>query len=601
MIQKRRIPLMFKNAMKKQYWFTHTWFWQSYTTVKGLAFLSLIVLILYMLTNFIIIGVQKSIIDDVFMNQQFEKLPLTLLIFAAGFLGFAMLNPVNAMIRDAVYSRFLLNLSTRYMQHIGRIPLQEYQKERVAQYVYHFSQDIRGLAEAVTKEIPTTIQQTLYIILLMGVIGWISPVILAFILLFSVMYVILGRCFAPNIKKVSMDVQERKSELLVHIEEGISSTREVIAYHRLKWERAIYDQLFGKYFQSVMKEGRLENKHLFLSDPMRWGANIVVLGYGGYLVLTGQLSIGWLVVIYQFCSQLMEAMQLLFQLILKISGKMAYFNRLDRVFQTPAHADGVEELTEPIRKLSFDGVSFIYNESKMPVLENINLSIHKGQKVAFVGTSGGGKSTLLQLISRDFDLRDGEILVNGVTPLNTISRSSWASRVQIVFQEPYLFQETIETNVRLGRERFTIQDIERVCRIAHIHDFVQTLPNGYQTVIGERGITLSGGQRQRLALARALLNHPDILVLDEATSALDTETERKVQHGIDDTMQGGIMIVVAHRLSTIENADVIYVLDQGSIVELGTHIDLMTKQGAYARLYDQQKRYDNEVIVGTGL
>jgi ABC-type bacteriocin/lantibiotic exporter with double-glycine peptidase domain len=568
-----------------------TWFWQSYSKVRWYAVLSMLVLIVYMLTNFIIIGVQKWIIDDVFFSQQYDNLPFMLFIFAAGFMAFAILNPVNAMIRDFVYNKFLINVSKRYINHVGRLPLYIFQKERTAQYVYHFSHDIRSFSQAVTKEIPTAVQQAVYIILLMAVIGWISPVILGCVLFFSLMYIVLGRYFSPKIKKSNKKVQDRKSKLLVHIEEGISSTREVVAYHRQQWEKAIYDRLFGSYFKSVIAEGKLENQHLFLSEPMRWGANISILGYGGYLVITGQLSIGWLVVVYQFGSQLMEAMQLLFQLLMKISGKMANFERLDRLFQEKIIDDGSVDMLEPISQITFHNLSFEYDQSQKPILNNVDLTMRKKQKIAFVGTSGGGKSTLLQILSKDNTPSEGLVLINGTIPLNDIAHSSWSSRVQVVFQEPYLFQESIEINVRIGCDNVDFEDVVNACRLAQIHDYIETLPEGYQTIIGERGITLSGGQRQRLALARSVLNQPDVLLLDEATSALDMETERKVQQSLDETMVNGIMIVVAHRLSTIENADVIYVLDQGSIVESGNHHQLIANQGVYAKLYDQQREF----------
>lgn len=578
-----------KNSVSQK---RRSWFWKNYSKVTVLASISMLVLILYMLTNFVIIGVQKWIIDDVFMGQQYDQLHILLLIFALGFISFGILNPINAMTRDAVYNKFLLSLSTEYMTHVSKLPLQIFQKERIARYVYYFSQDIRGFSEAITKDIPTVIQQGLYIILLMGIIGYISPLILFICVTFSILYILLGRYFSPKIKQVNKQVQEDKSRLLVHIEEGISSTREVISFQRQNWEKTLYDRLFGRYFTSVMKEGKLENKHLFLSDPMRWGANIAILGYGGYLVINGDLSVGWLVVIYQFGSELMNAMQMLFQLVLQISAKMSYYDRLNKLFQQERLSDGNQQLTESINELTFSNVSFAYNKSQGNILKGIDLSISRGQKIAFIGTSGGGKSTLLQLLSKDNVMIDGMIQINQTTPLQHISCSSWSNKVHIVFQEPYLFRESLETNIRLGLENVSMDQIISACKAVHIHDYIMRLPEGYQTVIGERGLTLSGGQRQRIALARAIVNKPDILLLDEATSALDMETERRVQESLDSIMKEGLMIVVAHRLSTIENADVIYVLDDGEIVEFGTHEKLLTKHGVYARLYQQQS---NEV------
>lgn len=563
------------------------WLWKNLSLVKWGLLLSFTMLTLYMLTNFVMIGIQKWLIDEVFLAGEYDKLPFYLSIFAAGFMSFLILNPVSAYTRDFAFNRFHLSLSEDLMRHIYRIPFSHFQKERTANFVYHFTQDVRGLAEAVTREVPTSIQQVLKVLLLIGVIGWTSPVILVFVIVFAGIYYLLGRYFAPRIKELRRQVEENKSGVVVHIEEGISSTREVIAFHRLKWESIIYNLLFSKYFDSVMKEGKLENKHLFLSEPIKWGTNIVVLGYGGYVVLAGSMTLGTFVVMYQFSSQLMEALQLLFQMFMRLSGKMAYFERLDQVFQQePMHA-GEVPLEGKINSLQLKGVSFRYEQGLNDVLKGIDLQIPIGKKVAFVGTSGGGKTTITQLLLRAIEPTSGEILVNG-TPLQQIKRADWTSRVGVVFQDTYLYQGSILSNLVLGREGIEIEKVMEACETAQIHEFIESLPDGYETVIGERGITLSGGQRQRVSLARTLLHDPEILILDEATSALDMETERLVQQGLDSKMKGKTMIVIAHRLSTVENADVIYVLDKGTIVEKGTHQELMNLGKVYKSLYVQQ-------------
>jgi ABC-type multidrug transport system fused ATPase/permease subunit len=566
-----------------------SWLWRNLSPVKWGLLLSFTLLTLYMLTNFVIVGVQKWLIDDVFMTGQYDKLPFYLFIFAAGFMGFLVLNPVSAYARDLAFNRFHLSLSEDLMRHVYSIPFGHFQKERTANFVYFFTKDVRSLAEAITREVPLSIQQVINVILLMVIIGWTSPLILLFVVFFGGIYFLLGRYFAPRIKEYHRQVQENKSNVVVHIEEGISSTREVIAFHRLKWESKIYNRLFSKYFDSVMEEGKLENKHLFLSEPIKWGTNIVVLGYGGYVVLTGNMTLGTFVVMYQFSSQLMEALQKLFQMFMGLSGKMAYFERLDEVFQQEPMREGELTMEGKITRLQFEGVTFRYEQGQNDVLKSVDLEIPIGKKVAFVGTSGGGKTTITQLLLRAIEPTNGEIAVNGI-PLQQIKRTDWTSRVGIVFQDTYLYQGSILSNLVLGRgDSLAMVKVVEACKTAQIHEFIESLPDGYETVIGERGITLSGGQRQRISLARALLHDPEILILDEATSALDMETERQVQHGLDRAMKGKTMIVIAHRLSTVENADVIYVLDKGTVVEKGTHEELLSVGKVYGSLYVLQK------------
>ncbi|GAA0352842.1 ABC transporter ATP-binding protein [Bacillus horti] len=560
------------------------WLRKHLSHLKWPLLLSLLIHIIYMLTDFVIIGVQKWIIDDVFMEGDYTSLWTYILIFATGIISFLLLNPINAYFRDRVYNKPLLGLSTDLMKHIQSLVYGKFQQERTARYVYYFTQDVRQSSELIAKQIPVGIQQMLKVILLMIIIGWASPSILALILFLSCLYIFIGRIFAPRMKKLHGQVQEDKSNLLVHIEEGISSTREVIAFHRLKWEMAIYNRLFKKYFDTVVREGKEENKHLFLSEPLKWGVTLVVLAYGGYLVIEGSLTLGMFIIVYQFSSQLMEALQMLFQFLLNVSGRFAHIARLDELFKQDKMKDGTLPLKEDIDTISFKQVSFTYDSQLPNVLNQINISMKKGQKIAFVGRSGGGKSTIAQLLIRNFEPSKGEVLVNGYS-LSELKREEWLDKIAIVFQEPYLYQGTLLANLALGKEEFSMEDIEQACRQAHIHTFIQGLPDGYQTVIGERGVTLSGGQKQRIALARALLLKPEILILDEATSALDMETERIVQQNLDQAMQHGITIVIAHRLSTIENADRIHVLDQGEIAETGSHQSLLKEEGLYQGMY----------------
>lgn len=401
-------------------------------------------------------------------------------------------------------------------------------------------------------------------------------------MLVSVCYIILGRRYAPQLKQAAKSAAASQTDVTVVIEEGISSSREVIAFHREDWESRRFKDKLSVHFANLMKQVDISNRQALFSMMMLWGIRLVVLAYGGVLAIQGDLSIGWLVVIFQLSTQLLQAYEKVFSFFMGLAGSMSAVERVREMTEGEKISEGTIPLLEPISNLSFKQVDFRYDTDGLPVIRGLDIDIPIGKKVAFVGTSGGGKSTIAQLLIRFYDPDQGEISVNG-RPLSTLRREDWIKRVTIVFQEAYLFPDSIRHNLTMGR-KVSEERMKAICDSMDIHAFIDSLAEGYDTQVGERGIQLSGGQRQRIALARALLSDSEILILDEATSALDLETERRVQSQLDLLRQGATTIIIAHRLSTIKNADVIYVMNGGLVEEKGTHEQLLDQNNIYARL-----------------
>lgn len=540
-----------------------------------------------------LVGVQKWIIDDIFWNKNYELLVPVMSIFAVSIVSFNLFHLLSGRAVDSTNFKLQRLLSGKLLETMHRMPTGRIQQERTANFIHFFSNDIGSISNTVTGYMSNGVQNLLSLLILGIVIGISSPILLVVLLLLSSVYIALGKRFASRLRTASREVQDTKSDLLVHIEEGISATREVVAFNRQKWESERYGSLFSVYFDRVMKQGKLQNVQKLLGDPLRWGASLFILGYGGYQVIRGDVSLGMFVIIYQFASQFMESVNGVYDFVMGYAGRLSAVDRLRGVLEGEQRQDGHLKMTEPLQSLRFRDVRFRYSDDTPFILDGLSLEIPIGRKVAFVGTSGGGKSTIAQLLVRFFEPQEGTIRAND-HPLEQWQRLSWTDRVAIVFQEPYLFPDTVRSNITLGREHFSMQDVEAACEKAQIHEFIASLPDGYDTQVGERGIMLSGGQRQRLALARAILADPEVLVLDEATSALDLETERLVQRSMDETRQGKTTIVIAHRLSTIMNADHIFVMDHGRVVEQGTHLDLMQHGSVYRKLVESQHK--NEVV-----
>ncbi|OOC59408.1 ABC transporter ATP-binding protein [Paenibacillus ihbetae] len=526
---------------------------------------------------------QKFIIDDLFMHGKYHLFLPIILLFILSFVAFNFLNVVVSQYRLSVDHRIQHHLMNDILRCIQSMPIRDLQNERVSKLTNYFTNDMPNVSGVISNYIPNTVNQIVRIILLLCIVGIGDPFLLAIVLGITFVYITLGKRMMTRMSSLSRSVQDSRADLQVIIEEGVSSSREVIAFDRSKWEMKRYLEAFQTMFARVIKEGKAQNKFMLLSDPLRTGVTIITLAYGGYRVLEGDMTLGMFVILYTFSTQLMETTRDVYGLLQDYSSKKANVDRLAaNVLQLEQIDPGVYELNGPVSSIHFSKVSFSYSEDQPYVLRNLELHIPVGKKIALVGPSGSGKSSIVQLLNRFYQPQIGEILVNEM-PLTRIKRTEWNNCISVAAQEPFLFTDSIRNNILLGRS-FTEEEMIAACQAAEIHDFIETLPLGYDTELGERGQNLSGGQRQRIAIARALLANPEILILDEATSALDMETERRVMYNIDQVRKGKTTIVIAHRLSTIENADIIVFLDGGSVVESGNHDKLLSLDGRYAGL-----------------
>lgn len=529
------------------------------------------------------VSIQKWIVDDIFMRGMYDKLPVILGFFIGLFVMLSVLYVLVA------YYTFKNNGDTQYevsrhvLRYLQCLPIPIFQQERIGTYLYYFTNDSNLVSRLLALQCTRGFQNVVSLLLLICTLWYVNPLVLIPCFLIGLYYFIFGRLVSFQMKSITKQVHASRSKLMVYIEEAISATREIIAFNRERGETKRFNEISSAYYNKVMDEGRMTNKQLIISEPAKWGIHLSVLGFGGYEVMQSTISLGTFIVVYQFMVHFMSTMQNLFNFWMEISRHWASVERLHTFLEGERIESGNLPLQDATLSLSFSNVSFAYSPKGQLVLNSLSMDIPPGKKVALVGPSGSGKSTVAQLLTRFYEPQAGSIEVNGVT-LSELNRKDWMNRIAMVFQEPYLFPDTIRVNLLLGLKNVSEEKMVEVCRAAHIHDEIVQLQDGYETVLGERGITLSGGQRQRLTLARAMLRDPEILILDEATFALDLETERQVQRELDVVRKTKTTVVIAHRLSTIQNSDIIFVLDRGRIAEQGTHEELMVNGSIYKQL-----------------
>jgi ABC-type multidrug transport system fused ATPase/permease subunit len=578
------------------------WIIQQMAKSKGIFLITTLLLILQASSEIMMTALQKYVIDDVFSAGNYEMLPRLLWILASIIIIYSILFTLVPYLTKKAETKVYYSLSKDLLGNLHRLSMEKIQDERTARYVQLMTSDTKKVSAFIGVDLFSGLRHSITILILISIIGAASLTVLVFVLALSAVYIIVAKKYAPNLRELSKSIEESRADLLIHMEEGISSTREVISFNHMKREQEHFNSLFAKYFKKVMNEGKLLNKNLAISGPLRWGVRLVVFGFGGYQLLQGNITLGIFVIIFQFSCSLIDEIHSLFLFVTHLSINLAYVDRVRSIQKEDQIIDGTVSLTEPIKEISFSNVSFSYSPTLPRVLSNININIPIGKKIAFVGSSGGGKSTISQLLIRFFEPTDGYVTVNG-HKLTDIKREDWSKTISIVFQEPYLLPSSIKTNLLFGQE----QDLEKVkyyCKAVMVDEIIEGLSEGYDTIIGERGCTLSGGQRQRLAIARALIRDTEILIFDEATSSLDTETERQVQQQIDKLREGKTTIIIAHRLSTIENADIIYVLDRGEIVGGGTHEFLLQQCEVYQKLnfmQDENESQENHRLIASKL
>ena len=499
------------------------------------------------------------------------------------YLSYRTMGPV----KNGIVTRFRVDLYDKIL----KLPIGYFTEQRKGDLTSRIINDVAEVEGSVVGTLEGWVKDPMAIIINLSVLFYISPKLTAFILLcIPVMGLVIGR-ISRSLRKQSDRVAVKGGETISTIDETLGGLRVIKAFNIEGLLRQRFFNISNDLMQARNKIGFKRDLASPMSEMMGVAIFAGILWFGGQLVLKGELGLdGALFLTYMgLFYNIIDPAKSISTAFSNMRKGAAAIGRIEEVMNAPVMVDdnpNGKKLASFTAGIEFKNVGFRYDDSV--ILQNINFKVAKGKTIALVGSSGAGKSTLADLVPRFHDASTGEILVDGLN-IKDYSLHSLREQISIVTQEPILFNDTIANNIALGMSNATHAEIEQAAKVANAHHFIIQKEEGYHTNIGDRGSKLSGGERQRLTIARAVLKNPPILILDEATSSLDTESERLVQDAINNLMNNRTSIVIAHRLSTIRHADEIIVLQQGEIVERGTHDSLINQNGFYKRLVDMQE------------
>lgn len=558
--------------------------------------LAVFCMILFSGTNGVMPFLIRHIFDDVFTAKDRAMLQLLPVVIIGVFLLRGFVSFGSTYLTEYVGQRIIADLRRELNEHIQRLPLSFFHRTPTGTIVSRVTNDVALVRSALTDAVAAILKDASSLVILVGVAfyqDWLLALIAFVVFPASVLPVLR---LSKRLRQVAWRGQVTMGQLTALLQETIQGNRVVKAFGMEEYEQQRFNAENERLFRLAMKSTRIRAFTTPMLEILAAFGIAGVVWYGGYSVIVGGRTQGAFLAFLTALFLLYEPFKGLARTNTVVQQALGAAQRVTELLDTPgevADRPNARELTGIREGVRFERVSFRYEKDW--VLRDVDMELRCGEVVALVGMSGAGKSTLADLIPRFYDVTEGAIYIDGVD-IRDYSLASLRRQIAVVTQHTFLFNDTVRNNIAYGSSDTDIERVVAAARAANAHEFIERLPQGYDTVVGELGVRLSGGQRQRIAIARALLKNAPLLILDEATSALDSESERLVQDALERLIENRTTLVIAHRLSTVRRADRIYVLANGRIVEEGTHEQLLALNAEYRKLYDLQLRDDSVLV-----
>ncbi|MEH7439426.1 ABC transporter ATP-binding protein [Neobacillus drentensis] len=540
----------------------------------------------------------KYVVDDIVGNHgltQDEKIHKLMLIMGVMIVVFVIVRPPIEYYRQYfaqwTSSKILYDIRDTMYTHIQKLSFRYFSNTRAGEIISRVINDVEQTKTFVISGLMNLWLDIATIVIAIILMFYMNvPLTIVSVLLFP-LYAFSVRYFFGNLRTLTRTRSQALAEVQSYLHERVQGMPVIKSFAIEEYEQKQFDKQNKNFLEKALQHTSWNAKSFSAVNTITDIAPLIVIGYAAYLVIQGELSLGTMVAFFAYIDKLYSPLRRLVNSSTTITQSFA---SMDRVFEFLDEKYDIiddpnaRECNHVQGDISFEHVYFSYDQTDEMVLKDITLHVKKGETIAFVGMSGGGKSTLVSLIPRFYDVTKGQITLDGID-IRDFKVQTLRDKIGVVFQDNILFSESVRDNILLGKPGASDEEVYRAAKAANAHEFILNLSDGYNTKVGERGVKLSGGQKQRVAIARVFLKNPPILILDEATSALDLESEHSIQESLEELAKDRTTFIVAHRLSTITHANRIVLIEHGQIVEVGTHEELMAKQGNYFKLFQVQQ------------